>query len=81
MFKQIFGKFTAAKHVETQRETIERALGEVNALVAGLAVKPTVTFDPETGEINLSLPDQMPDEALALPAPDPASEEDAKQAA
>jgi hypothetical protein len=79
MFKQIFGKLTAAKHVETQRETIERALAEVNGLVAGLAIKPTVTFDPETGAVSLTLPDQMPDEALALPAPK--SEEDAKQAA
>ena len=79
MFKQLLGKFTAAKHVETQRETIERALAEVNSVVAGLAVKPSVTFDPETGEISLTLPDQMPDEALALPAPE--SKEDAKQAA
>ena len=79
MLKHLLGKFTAAKHAETQRETIERALAEVNSVVAGLAVKPSVTFDPETGEISLTLPDQMPDEALALPAPEP--EDDAKQAA
>lgn len=80
MFKQLFGKFSAAKRVETQRQTIGRALAEVNEVVSGLAVKPTMTFDPETGEISLSLPDQMPDEALALPAPTVA-EGDAKQAA
>jgi hypothetical protein len=57
--------------VETQRTTIDRALAEVNEIVALMTVKPKITIDPETGTVALDLPDQMPDEALALPAPDP----------
>lgn len=71
MFKHLFGKFAPAKPLETQRDTITRALAELNTVVAGLSVKPLITIDPETGAINLKLPDQMPDEALALPAPTP----------
>jgi len=56
--------------VETQRQTIDRAMGEVNEILALMTAKPKITFDPETGTIALALPDQMPDEALALPAPD-----------
>jgi hypothetical protein len=37
--------------------------------MAGLADKPRLTVDMETGELTLDLPEQMPDEALALPAP------------
>ncbi len=66
--------------VETQRQTVERALGEVNEVLALMAVKPKITIDPEAGTVAIGLPDQMPDEALALPAPDaeePATEKDA----
>lgn len=56
---------------ETQRETFERALAEVNGLVALMDPKPAVTVDPATGAVTYGLPDQFPDEALALPAPDP----------
>tara|TARA_R110002096_G_scaffold247706_1_gene440093 strand:- start:176 stop:415 length:240 start_codon:yes stop_codon:yes gene_type:complete len=56
--------------VETQRQTIERALSEVNEVVALLDDKPKVTIDPATGSVSLALPEQMPDEALALPAPE-----------
>lgn len=55
---------------ETQRETLLRALGEVNEITAAMDPKPAVTIDPATGSISLILPEQMPDEALALPAPD-----------
>lgn len=54
---------------ETQRETLLRALGEVNEITAEMDPKPAVTVDPATGAISLTLPEQMPDEALALPAP------------
>lgn len=54
---------------ETQRETLLRALGEVNEITATLDVKPAVTVDPNTGAITLALPEQLPDESLALPAP------------
>ena len=71
MFKFIKSRFGAvAPTIETQRETIERALAEVNGVVAMMAEKPLVTINPATGAVTLSLPEQMPDEALALPAPD-----------
>ena len=36
-----------------------------------MVTKPKVTIDPATGTVAIELPDQMPDEALALPAPSP----------
>ena len=76
MLKFLFGskgKFRAVK--ETQRGTIERALEEVNTIVALMDEKPKVTFDPATGAVNFALPEQMPDEALALPAPNKVKDE------
>lgn len=73
MFKYLFGKVSKTQ-AETQRQTVERALGEINAIVADLEVKPTLSFDPTSGALELGLPDQMPDEALALPAPETAPE-------
>lgn len=71
MFKFLFGRrVTEDATPETMREQLSRALAEVNGLVAQLDPKPAVTLDPATGEISLALPDQMPDEALALPAPE-----------
>ncbi|MFT5007138.1 MAG: hypothetical protein ACJAXK_002103 [Yoonia sp.] len=71
MFKFLKTRMGGLKPVvETQRQTIERALNEVNEVVALMAVKPKIMIDPETGAVALELPDQMPDEALALPAPD-----------
>jgi len=79
MFKFLKTRLGAVKPVvETQRQTLDRAMGEVNEIVALMAVKPKITIDPETGTVAFELPDQMPDEALALPAPDQA-EETAKQ--
>ncbi len=78
MFKFIksrLGGITAV--TETQRQTIERALAEVNAVVALMAVKQKVTIDPATGSVALELPEQMPDEALALPAPEAEASENA----
>lgn len=72
MFKFIKSRLGAVKTVkENQRQTIERALGEVNEIVALMDVKPKIVIDPATGAVSLELPDQMPDEALALPAPEP----------
>ena len=77
MFKFIRSKLGAVAAVkETQRQTLERALAEVNEVVALMADKPKVTFDPVSGGFSLELPDQMPDEALALPAP---SEDEVEQ--
>ena len=70
MFKFLFGRKGGAEPVkETQRETLERAIGEINEIMAGLTDKPKLTVDMETGGLTLELPEQMPDEALALPAP------------
>jgi hypothetical protein len=71
MFKFLFGRKDTAVEVvrETQRETVKRALGEINEIVARLDPKPTLTFDPNTGAVSFALPEQMPDEAKALPAP------------
>ncbi|RLJ59003.1 hypothetical protein BCF46_1145 [Litoreibacter meonggei] len=55
--------------VETQRQNFERIISELNSAIDGLPVKPRVTLDPVTGHVELHLPEQMPDEALALPAP------------
>lgn len=73
-FLRKIGAKTPAAVAETQRQTVERALGEVNEIIAALDVKPAVRFDPASGAIALELPEQMPDEALALPAPEPAEE-------
>ena len=71
MFKFLKSRLGGARAiVETQRQTIERALSEVNEVVALMNDKPKVTIDPATGSVSLELPEQMPDEALALPAPE-----------
>lgn len=67
-FKSRFAGVTAT--VETHRQIVERALAEVNTVVGLMDEKPKVTIDPATGSVTLELPDQMPDEALALPAPE-----------
>lgn len=75
MFKFIKSRFSRATLVmETQRQTIDRALSEVNEIVGLMLQKPKITIDPQTGTIALDLPEQMPDEALALPAPSDQSE-------
>ena len=69
MFKFLFGQKSGSAKVENQRQTVERALAEVNEIFAKMADKPVVRVDLNTGQIAVDLPDQMPDEALALPAP------------
>ena len=46
-------------------------MAEVNDIVVLMVTKPKVTIDPATGTVAFELPDQMPDEALAFPAPSP----------
>ena len=71
MFKFLFGKKAEdAVVVETQRETFERLIKELNDAIDVLPEKPTITISPEMGHIGLVLPDRLPDEALKLPAPD-----------
>ncbi|MBU2867078.1 hypothetical protein [Pacificibacter marinus] len=73
MFK--FLKFGRGKKpeavIETQRQSFERLVGELNEAIASLPEMPAVTVNPVTNEVSFALPDQFPDEALALPAPEP----------
>jgi hypothetical protein len=72
MFKFLFKKSDKSPQVvvaETQRQTIERALREVNAILVTLTPKAKITVYPDEGTLSVTLPEQMPDEALALPAP------------
>lgn len=77
MFKFLLGKVSGKAVVETQRDTVARAVDELNSVLALMADKPVVGVDLNTGLISVDLPEQMPDEALALPAPEP---EPAKEA-
>lgn len=70
MFKFLFGKKGGKPAIETQRDTVARALEELNSVLVVMADKPVVGVDLNTGLITVDLPDQMPDEALALPAPE-----------
>jgi len=75
MFKFLFGgKAKDEPKIETQREVGTRALEELNAVLEGLDPKPSVTLDMASGQIEVTWPEQMPDEALALPAPEAAKE-------
>lgn len=71
MFKFLFGNKAAAPEIkrETQRETVERAQKELNEILASLTPKARITIYPEEGTLTIALPEQMPDEAKALPAP------------
>lgn len=71
MFKFLFGKNKQEVEVvkETQRETVARALGELNEVLGGMSVRSKIAVNLETGLVEIELPEQMPDEALALPAP------------
>lgn len=69
MFKFLFGKSADKAKIETQRDTVKRSLEELNGVLALMADKPVVGVDLNTGMITIDLPEQMPDEALALPAP------------
>lgn len=55
--------------IETQRETFTRLIEELNSAIDALADKPAITLDPATGHVSFDIPEQFPDEALALPAP------------
>ncbi len=72
MFKFLFGSKSEAPLVkrETQRETVLRAQKELNEILSTLSPKPRITIYPEEGTLTIDLPEQMPDEAKALPAPD-----------
>ena len=86
MLRFLFGKKPSdAVKVETQRQTFERLVSELNEALVLLDPKPKVTLDPVTGTVSFEMPEQFPDEALALPAPskseDAAAEEPAEESA
>lgn len=72
MFKFLFGSKADAPEIkrETQRETVERAQKELNEILAMLTPKAQITIYPDEGTLTIDLPEQMPDEAKALPAPE-----------
>ncbi|WP_375279792.1 hypothetical protein [Pseudooctadecabacter sp.] len=70
MFKFMFGRGAGKSAAETQRQTVERAVEELNSVLAGMADKAVVGVDLNSGLLTVTLPEQMPDEALALPAPE-----------
>ncbi len=71
MFKFLFGRKNNKVEavIETQRQTVERALSEVNDVLSTLESMPLITIDAANSTILVNLPEHMPDEALALPAP------------
>lgn len=70
MFKFLFARKADTGSVkESQRETLERSIGEINQILTELSDKPKLTIDMKTGNLMMELPEKMPDEALALPAP------------
>lgn len=70
MFKFLFGTKPGTEAVkETARQTAERALGELNEVLAQLSEQPSITI--AANRIDVDWPDQMPGEAMALPAPAP----------
>ena len=73
MFKFLFGRASKTPEVvvrETQRETVARALRELNDVLTTLSPRAGIHVDLQSGTLSVDLPDQMPDEAKALPAPD-----------
>lgn len=70
MFKFLFGKKGDVEAVkETQRQTATRALKELNTILTALPVQPKIAITPGDAVIEIDWPEQMPDEAMALPAP------------
>jgi len=70
MFRFLFNRRGGNQPVaESQRQSFDRLVSELNSLIDDLPDKPRVTVDPATGHILPEPPEQFPDEALALPAP------------
>lgn len=76
MLKFLFGgkKTTPEVVIETDRARFARLVNELNEAIDALALKPRVTVEPVSGRVAFETPEQFPDEALALPAPDAAEE-------
>lgn len=77
MLKFLFGTKPAEAKVETARQTAERALKELNEVLAQLPEQPKIAVAP--GLIEVDWPEQMPGEAKALPAPAPEEQAEASE--
>ncbi len=70
MLRRLFGFARAgATAPETQRQAFKRLMTDLNEAMEQLPEKPRFVFDPNSGQLELLLPDILPDETLALPAP------------
>jgi len=54
----------------TMRKRFERAQEEMNAVLTDMTEMPEISINAVERSIEIKAPDQFPDEALALPAPD-----------
>lgn len=73
MLQFLFGKRRAGTQTrQSLRDAGTRALDELNDVLAALPELPDITIRPASGRIDIDWPDQLPDEAKALPAPDTA---------
>lgn len=59
----------------TMRQRFDAAQDEMNAVLAELNEMPTVQFDAAAKSVTFTSPEQFPDEALALPAPEKSDED------
>lgn len=75
MFDFLLRRINGKAVKENQRQSFERAVTELNDIMNGMTEKPEISVDLNSGVLRFELPDQMPDEALALPAPEEAAPE------
>lgn len=68
-FLKRLGGGSAPDKPESQRARFERLVAELNEALDDLSDKPAVTVQPDSGHISFEMPEQFPDEALALPKP------------
>lgn len=65
-FKTNIGQVQTA----SMRQRFEAAQDEMNAVLSTLNAMPVLSIDSNAKTLSFAAPDQFPDEALALPAPD-----------
>ena len=64
-----FKSNTGETKLLTMRQRFEAAEAKLNAVLSELTEMPEVSIDSASRTILLTAPEQLPDEALALPAP------------
>ena len=73
MLNFLFRGKSKAKRV-SQHETVKTLIEDLNEIIGTMADKPKIVVDPNSGALELQMPDQMPDEALALLSRDDAED-------